>query len=46
MGDIGLAIWVFVKTHAEQIQAEADKVHVETLGKSSNSTDTAASTQD
>jgi hypothetical protein len=46
MGDIGLAIWVFVKTHAEQIQADADKVHVETLGKSSNSTDTAASTQD
>ena len=46
MGDIGVAIWAFVKSHAEQIQAEADKVQVETLGKSSNSTDTAASTQD
>ena len=46
MGDIGVAIWAFVKSHAEQIQADADKVRVETLGKSSNSTDTAASTQD
>ena len=46
MGDIGVAIWAFVKSHAEQIQADADKVQVETLGKSSNSTDTAASTQD
>lgn len=46
MGDIGVAIWAFVKSHAEQIQADADEVQVETLGKSSNSTDTAASTQD
>lgn len=46
MGDIGVAIWAFVKSHAEQIQADADKVRVETLGKSSNFTDTAASTQD
>lgn len=46
MGDIGVAIWAFVKSHAEQIQADADKVQVETLGKSSNFTDTAASTQD
>lgn len=45
MGDIGLAIWVFVKTHAEQIQADADKVQVEIVGKLSNSTDIAASTQ-
>lgn len=46
MGDIGLAIWVFVKTYAEQIQADADKVQVETVGKSLNSTDIAVSTQD
>ena len=46
MGDIGVAIWAFVKSHAEQIQAEADKVQAETLGKSSNSTNTQSDTQD
>ncbi|WP_291390785.1 hypothetical protein [Acinetobacter sp.] len=46
MGDIGVAIWVFVKTHAEQIQADADKVHVETLGKLKSSTNTQSDTQD
>lgn len=40
MGDIGVAIWAFVKSHAEQIQAEAGKVQAETLGKSLNSTNT------
>lgn len=38
MGDIGYAIWMFVKSHAEQIQADADRVQVETVGKSSGST--------
>ncbi|MDH1406206.1 hypothetical protein [Acinetobacter johnsonii] len=46
MGDIGVAIWAFVKSHAEQIQAEADKVQAETLGKSLNSTNTQSDTQD
>lgn len=46
MGDIGVAIWAFVKSHAEQIQAEADKVQAETLGKLSSSTNTASDTQD
>ena len=46
MGDIGVAIWAFVKSHAEQIQAEGDKVQAETLGKSLNSTNTQSSTQD
>ena len=45
MGDIGVAIWAFVKTQADQIQTDADKVQVETLGKSSNSTDTAVNMQ-
>ena len=26
MGDVGVAIWAFVKSHAEQIQLEADAV--------------------
>ena len=46
MGDIGVGVWAFVKSHAEQIQAEADKVQAETLGKSSNSTNTQSDTQD
>ncbi len=46
MGDIGVAIWAFVKSHAEQIQAKADKVQAETLGKSLNSTNTQSDTQD
>ncbi|WP_302758304.1 hypothetical protein, partial [Ligilactobacillus salivarius] len=46
MGDIGVAIWAFVKSHAEQIQAEADKVQAETLGKSLSSTNTQSDTQD
>lgn len=46
MGDIGVAIWLFVKTQAEQIQLEADKVLAETVGKSSGSTNTQSDTQD
>lgn len=46
MGDIGVAIWAFVKSHAEQIQAEADKVQAETLGKSLSSTNIQSDTQD
>ena len=46
MGDIGVGVWVFVKSHAEQIQMEADKVQAETMGKSSNSTTTQSDTQD
>lgn len=38
IGDIGYAIWMFVKSHAEQIQADADSMQVETVGKSSDST--------
>lgn len=38
MGDIGVAIWAFVKSHAEQIQAEANAYRDEVLGKSENST--------
>lgn len=46
MGDIGVAIWAFVKSHAEQIQAEADKVQAEALGKLKSSTNTQSDTQD
>ena len=38
MGDVGVAIWAFVKSHAEQIQLEADAVKADTLGKSQSST--------
>lgn len=37
MGDIGLAIWVFVKANAEKIQIDADTAQVEIMGKSSSS---------
>lgn len=46
MGDIGVAIWAFVKTQADQIQTEANTYRDEVLGKSENSTDTSTSTQD
>ncbi|RKG37878.1 hypothetical protein [Acinetobacter sp. WCHAc060007] len=39
MGKTGVAVWAFVKSKAEQIQAEADAVKVDTLGKSQSSTD-------
>ena len=37
MGDIGLAIWVFVKANAEKIQIDADTAQAEIMGKSSGS---------
>ena len=37
MGDIGLAIWVFVKANAEKIQIDADTTQAEIMGKSSGS---------
>ena len=43
MGDIGVAIWVFVKAQADQIQAEANSYRDEVLGKSKNSTNTSNS---
>lgn len=38
MGDMGLVIWAFVKTTAEQIQAEANQRKADIVGKLSNST--------
>ena len=46
MGDIGVAIWAFVKAQADQIQVEANSYRDEVLGKSESSTDTSTSTQD
>lgn len=37
MGDIGLAIWVFVKANAEKIQIDVDTAQAEIMGKSSGS---------
>lgn len=42
MGDIGVAIWAFVKAQADQIQTEANSYRDEVLGKSENSTDTSS----
>ncbi|MCW8041023.1 hypothetical protein [Acinetobacter entericus] len=38
MGDIGWAIWMFIKVNAEKIQADSDAIQAETVGKSSIST--------
>jgi len=46
MGDIGVAIWAFVKAQADQIQTEANTYRDEVLGKSENSTDTSTSLLD
>lgn len=46
MGDIGVAIWAFVKAQADQIQAEANAYREETLGKSENSTPISIDTPD
>lgn len=43
MGDIGVAIWAFVKMQSDQIQAEANSYRDEVLGKSENSTNTSNS---
>ena len=45
MGDVGLSIWLFVKSEAEQIQSEADAYKVEVMGKSQPSTISQADTQ-
>ena len=39
MGDIGIAVWMFVKANAEQIQLETDQAKADALGKSQSSTD-------
>ncbi|HGQ7187495.1 TPA: hypothetical protein ACL42F_003689, partial [Acinetobacter baumannii] len=39
-GDIGIAIWLFIKEQAQKIQEEADKDKALILGKSSSSTNT------
>lgn len=46
MGDIGVAIWAFVKAQSNQIQTEANSYRDEVLGKSENSTDTSTSLLD
>ena len=46
MGDIGVAIWAFVKAQSDQIQTEANSYRDEVLGKSENSTDTSTSLLD
>ena len=43
MGDIGIAIWAFVKAQADQIQSEANNYRDEVLGKSENSMNTSSS---
>ncbi|MDV7565318.1 hypothetical protein R4671_03260 [Acinetobacter baumannii] len=45
MGDIGISIWLYVKQEAEDIQKEADVYKDDVVGKSSNSTIGASSTQ-
>ena len=46
MGDIGVAIWAFVKAQADQIQAEANAYRDETLGKSDSFTPISTDTPD
>jgi hypothetical protein len=40
LGDIGVAIWLFVKTEAQKIQENADKDKAVILGKSLSYTNT------
>ncbi|MFW1838646.1 hypothetical protein ACG9XS_08760 [Acinetobacter gyllenbergii] len=40
LGDIGISIWLFIKTEAQKIQEDADKDKADILGKSLNSTST------
>lgn len=42
LGDIGILLWAWIKTQSEQIQTEANKVLSDTVGKSSDSTNTQA----
>jgi len=46
MGDIGVAIWAFVKAQADQIQAKANAYRDETLGKSESFTPISTDTPD
>ena len=46
MGDIGVAIWAFVKAQADQIQAEANAYRDEVLGKSESFTPISTDTPD
>ncbi|MFX9233003.1 hypothetical protein ABTN65_05780 [Acinetobacter baumannii] len=45
LGDLGIAIWLFVRQEAENIQKEADSYKDEVVGKSSSSTTGQSSTQ-
>lgn len=45
MGDVGVSIWLFIKSEAENIQLEADAYKVDVLGKSQTSTSSQAGTQ-
>ncbi|MEQ1137577.1 hypothetical protein [Acinetobacter seifertii] len=45
MGDIGIAIWLYVKQEAEDIQNEADSYREQIVGKLQPSTTGASSTQ-
>lgn len=46
LGDIGLAIYSFVKTESEKLQKEADGFRDEVVGKSLSSTSTSTDTPD
>ncbi|MCU4589094.1 hypothetical protein KTJ20_10060 [Acinetobacter ursingii] len=45
MGDVGVSIWLFIKSEAERIQLEADAYKVEVMGKSQSSTNSQSDTQ-
>ncbi|EPQ5013231.1 hypothetical protein LXD34_003896, partial [Acinetobacter baumannii] len=45
LGDLGIAIWLFVRQEAENIQKEADSYKDEVVGKSSASTSGQSSAQ-
>ncbi|HFG7637499.1 hypothetical protein ABTH49_19575, partial [Acinetobacter baumannii] len=45
LGDLGVAIWLFVRQEAENIQKEADAYKDEVVGKSLTSTTGPSSTQ-
>ncbi|ENX58157.1 MULTISPECIES: hypothetical protein [Acinetobacter] len=44
MGDVGVSIWLFIKSEAEKIQLEADAYKVEVVGKSQPSINTPVNT--
>ncbi|HIQ36215.1 MAG TPA: hypothetical protein EYH52_16600 [Acinetobacter venetianus] len=45
MGDVGVSIWLFIKSEAEKIQLEADTYKVEVVGKSQPCTSGQSSAQ-